>query len=78
MARPVMLMAMTPDGQTVDILDAPQEIIVADRFLAEHVDGRYASYGDGILTIHASNGDVSYGLHHYDPYRREWRGTRAG
>jgi hypothetical protein len=77
MARPVVVVSQGPDGRTVEILDAPDEILVAEAFL-EELDPQLASYGDGILTIHARSGDVSYGLHHHDPFRREWRGTRAG
>jgi hypothetical protein len=75
MVRPVMIVSHYPDGG-IDILDAPEEIVVAERFLS-YCMPPYASYGDGILTVHARNGDVSYGLHHYDPLRRQWRGTRS-
>jgi hypothetical protein len=77
MARPVLVYTVydRSDG-SIDIIDAPDEILVADRFLAE-VRPPYADYGDGILTIHARNGDVSYGLHHHDPFRCQWQGTRC-
>ena len=69
-----MIVSESPDG-SIHILEAPEEILVADRFLAEH--GDCYSYGDGILTVHATNGDVSYGLHHYDPVRQVWQGPRG-
>jgi hypothetical protein len=73
----VVLMSDYPDG-SIEILDAPEEILVADAFLADMESHPAYSYGDGILTVHACNGDLSYGLHDYDSARRVWHGTRAG
>jgi hypothetical protein len=73
---PVLLMSEYPDAN-IEILEAPAEILVADAFLANMDAHPSYSYGDGILTVHARNGDLSYGLHHYDSLRRVWRGTRS-
>jgi hypothetical protein len=70
-----VLMSVHPDG-SIEILDAPEEILVADEFL-EAARDEYISHGDGIMTIHASNGDVSYGLHSYDLQTMCWKGTRS-
>jgi hypothetical protein len=55
---------------------ADPHIYVSERFL-ERLDVRLAEYGDGILTIHGRDGDVSYGLSHYDDALRQWLGTRC-
>jgi hypothetical protein len=65
------------DRREIVIERAPAYIYVSEDFL-EHLDPRFAHYGDGILTIHGRDGDVSYGLSHYDPFRRQYLGTRCG
>ena len=73
----------------LEIITAPQEIEVADSFLADLCpppfeirdgEGKPSGFtlGDGILTILAVNGTVSYGLHSYDSRTGKWRGTRSG
>jgi len=74
----LVLYSQGPSGETVEIQEAPPEILVADEFLVEIEHHPSFSYGDGILTVHASNGDITYGLHHHDPYRRIWHATRSG
>jgi hypothetical protein len=74
----LVIYATTPRGETVEIRDAPPEILVADEFLAEIGCHPSFSFGDGILTVHAVSGDVTYGPHHHDPYRRIWHATRSG
>ena len=66
----------TPDQDYIVIEQAPAHTLVAEEFLA-NLDPRFAHFGDGILTLHGRDGDVSYGLSHYDPYRRVWHGTRC-
>ncbi len=73
----IVLMSEHPDG-SIEILQADPEIRVADEFIeqAPHRDP-YISFGDGIMTIHAINGSVSYGLHSHDLQRAWWKGTRS-
>ena len=74
----MVVLSQGPNGE-IEILEAPDHILVADLFIEEIELGRHPcySYGDGILTVHATNGDLSYGLHHYDNLRRIWHATRA-
>ena len=64
------------DEQYVRIVRADPRIYVSDHVL-ELLDERFGHFGDGILTIHGIDGDVSYGLSHYDLYRRQFLGTRS-
>jgi hypothetical protein len=70
----------------LELVRADDEIEVADEFLAQLApgdirdgDGKTVGFslGDGILTVHATNGTVSYGLHSHDDLRMTWRGTRG-
>jgi len=63
------------DGE-LHLLQADPIIEVADELLG-NLDGRRASYADGIFTIHALNGEVSYGLRDYDDIRETWVGVRS-
>ena len=56
---------------------ADEHIRIADRLLAD-IDHPDVSYGDGILTIRAINGTVSYGLGRYDPRTMTHEATRSG
>jgi hypothetical protein len=60
------------------ILRADPEIHVADEFIARISGVPELTFGDGILTVCASNGTVSYGLCEYDTPCMWWRGVRAG
>jgi hypothetical protein len=63
-------------GKVVVIERADPYILVSDSFLAD-LDERFAHYGDGILTLHGRDGDVSYGLFGYDPFRQQHMGKRS-
>ena len=66
------------DGQrSVTIVQADPVIEIADRVLAGSHPWEL-SVGDGIVTVHARNGDVSYGLRKYDARRHTWLGVRSG
>lgn len=66
------------DGQrSVTIVQADPVIEIADRVLAG-MHPWELTVGDGIVTVHARNGDVSYGLCKYDELRRTWLGVRSG
>ena len=67
---------LTPDQDYIVIDQAPSHTLVAEEFLA-NLDPRFGHFGDGILTLHGRDGDVSYGLSQYDPYRRQFLGTRS-
>ena len=67
---------LTPDQDCIVIDQAPSHTLVAEEFLA-NLDPRFGHFGDGILTLHGRDGDVSYGLSQYDPYRRQFLGTRS-
>jgi hypothetical protein len=58
-------------------LQADPVIEIADMLL-EQADPHFASVGDGIVTFHCQNGDVSYGLRDHDDIREVWIGVRAG
>lgn len=60
----------------LEVVQADPLIEVADQVL-EHADPRLLSVGDGIMTIHARNGEVSYGLREYDDLRETWLGVRS-
>ena len=61
----------------VRILQADPVIEIADQIL-ERADRSFVSVGDGIVTFHCENGDVSYGLRDHDDLREVWIGIRAG
>jgi len=67
---------LTPDQDCIVIEQAPMHTFVADEFLA-NLDPRFGHFGDGILTLHGRDGDVSYGLSRYDVCLRVWHGTRS-
>ena len=50
----------------LEIVRADERVRIADEVLAAAKDHPDVSYGDGILTIHAINGTVSYGIGPYD------------
>lgn len=56
---------------------ADQYVLVSEAVLA-NADERFMHVGDGILIIHGRDGDVSYGLSHYDEPRMQYLGTRCG
>lgn len=72
-------MVRGPDPTTdyIVVTRADPYVVVSDSVLEEAAP-RWMSVGDGIVTIHGRDGDVSYGLSHHDPYRRLWLGTRSG
>jgi hypothetical protein len=49
---------------------------IADQVL-EHGAPEFVHVGDGIVTFHCSNGDVSYGLREHDDLRETWLGVRS-
>jgi hypothetical protein len=82
-----LMLRVRGDG-CIEIVEAPQEIEVADNFLEElrpapfeirDSEGKQSGFtlGDGILTIHAANGTVSYGLYSHDVRTSMWRGRRS-
>ena len=61
------------------ILRADERIRISHWFLEDVADLHPdVSYGDGILTIRASNGTVSYGIGPPDPFTNTHEGTRSG
>lgn len=67
---------LSPQDDYIVVERADRHVLVSDAVLAE-CDERFAHFGDGIFTIHARDGDVSYGLSHYNPLTRTWLGTRG-
>ena len=61
----------------VTLLQADACVEIADQIL-ERADPSFVSVGDGIVTFHCANGDVSYGLRDHDDIRETWIGIRAG
>jgi hypothetical protein len=74
-----LLLSQKRDGG-ITILHADPEIQVTEEFLYA-VRAGYCkpeiTLGDGILTVQALNGTVSYGLHSFDLLRNWWAGTRG-
>jgi len=64
-------------GGSFEILQADDDIEIDDIMLEIELVPE-VTYGDGILTIHAANRTVSYGLSHHDPVRQIWHGHRSG
>lgn len=75
----VLVVERAEDG-SLTIIAAPDEIHVADEFLAscEKWGVPEVTYGDGIFTVRAKNGTVSYGLCDYDLLCCWWRGVKSG
>lgn len=46
--------------------------------ILENGDPRFLSVGDGIVTFHCDNGDVTYGLVEHDETRETWLGIAPG
>lgn len=68
------------DDGSLEVLRADPEVEIAQEALEQleaWADRERVSLGDGILTIRARNGTVSYGLHDYDLLSMVWRGTRG-
>lgn len=63
-----------PDAVTWTQADPVVEI--ADQIL-ENGDPQFMSVGDGIVTFHCANGDVSYGLREHDDVFETWIGVRS-
>ena len=59
-------------------IDQADEHIRVSAQLLEDIDHPDVSYGDGILTIRAINGTVSYGIGRYDPLTMTYEATRSG
>lgn len=57
-------------------IQADPVIEIADQLL-EQADPHFASVGDGVVTFHCENGDVSYGLQEHDDLRETWIGIRS-
>ena len=64
------------DDDAIYLVQADPVIEITDQIL-EHADPRFLSRGDGIVTFHSKNGDVSYGLRDYDDIREVWIGVRS-
>ena len=56
------------------------EILIADALLQQALSGDapFASYGDGIFTMHAMDGDVSFGVCGFDARTNVWSARRSG
>lgn len=61
----------------VTCVQADPVVEIADQIL-EQADRSFVSVGDGIVTFHCDNGEVSYGLRDHDDIRETWIGIRAG
>ena len=64
------------DG-VVSVLQADPVVEIADQIL-EMADPSFVTVGDGIVTFHCANGDLSYGLRDHDDLRQVWVGVRSG
>ena len=62
--------------RTIKIIQADPVVEVADQVL-EYGDPTFLSLGDGIVTFHGTNGDVSYGLTCHDDLHERWIGIRS-
>jgi hypothetical protein len=62
--------------RSITMLQADPVIEIADQIL-ERADPEFLSLGDGIVTFHCSNGDMSYGLREHDDLRETWLGVRS-
>jgi hypothetical protein len=61
----------------VTCIQADPLIEIADMIL-EHASRDFVSLGDGIVTFHCTNGDLTYGLTEHDDLRECWLGVRSG
>jgi hypothetical protein len=61
---------------TLEVTQADPVIEIADQIL-ERADPDFVSVGDGIVTFHFANADVSYGLREHDDLRETWLGVRS-
>jgi hypothetical protein len=61
----------------VTCVQADAVVEIADQIL-EQASRDFVSVGDGIVTFHCDNGEVSYGLRDHDDLRECWVGVRAG
>lgn len=70
---------LVPDGLDLKprCLQADPVIEISDLILKQS-NPEFLSVGDGIVTFHCANGDVSYGLVEHDDYRQTWLGVRPG
>jgi hypothetical protein len=62
---------------TISLVQSDPVIEIADQIL-EFADPSFVSIGDGIVTFHCTNGDVTYGLREHDDLRETWLGVRSG
>jgi hypothetical protein len=71
-------LVINPDTlvRSVRIVQADPFVEIADQVL-EQGDPEFLSVGDGIVTFHGSNGDVTYGLRDHDDLRECWIGVRS-
>jgi hypothetical protein len=65
------------DPRRITCIQADPIIEIADAIL-ENGDPEFVRVGDGIVTFHCANGDVSYGLREHDDLRENWIGVRSG
>jgi hypothetical protein len=61
----------------VTCVQADPLVEIADQIL-EHASREFVSVGDGIVTFHCTNGDLTYGLREHDDLRETWLGVRSG
>jgi hypothetical protein len=61
---------------TLEVTQADPVVEIVDQVL-EHADPDFVSVGDGIVTFHFANADVSYGLREHDDLRETWLGVRS-
>jgi hypothetical protein len=71
----VLSFRFEPDGRR-RLLQADTRIEITDAVLAQG-DPDFVRVGDGVVTFHCANADVSYGLTAYDDLRETWIGIRS-
>lgn len=64
------------DTTWIEWVQADPLVEISDRVL-EGADRRFVSVGDGIVTFHCRNGDISYGLRDHDEFKETWLGVRS-
>jgi hypothetical protein len=69
--------AITLEPAHIEWTQADPLVEIADQILEQQLDPQFVSVGDGIITFHCSNGDLSYGLREYDDLRETWLGVRS-
>lgn len=62
---------------SITCIQADPVIEIADQILVG-ADPSFVEVGDGIVTFHCRNGDVSYGLREHDDILETWLGVRSG